>query len=69
MTTLDPRLTLTRLVVVKDGHSVYDERFHLGVNILRGNDNSVGKSSIADFIFFSLGGDLAGDRWKEDATV
>lgn len=65
MTRLDPNLRLSRLVAVKSGAAVYDEEFHAGVNIIRGEGNSVGKSSIADLIFFALGGDLT--SWKAEA--
>lgn len=64
MTLLNPSLRLTRLVVYKGGNSVYDEIFHVGVNIIRGT-NSSGKSSIADFIHFVLGGDVV--KWKQEA--
>ncbi len=43
------------------GKPVYDQEFHAGVNIIRG-ENSVGKSTIADFIFFILGGEFK--EWK-----
>lgn len=43
---------------------MYDEYFHDGVNIIRGT-NSSGKSTIADFIFFVLGGDY--NKWKPEA--
>lgn len=55
-------LQLRRLRVMKSGHAVYDQAFHEGVNIIRG-DNGSGKSSIADFIFFVLGGEF--DNWKK----
>jgi len=70
MTRLDPSLRLVRLIVMKDGLRAYDERFHVGVNIIRGvqrQGNSVGKSTIADMIFFALGGDLT--TWKEEAAL
>ncbi|MDB5600838.1 MAG: hypothetical protein JWN71_2882 [Xanthobacteraceae bacterium] len=69
MTRLDPSLLLSRLVVMKDGKRAYDEHFHAGVNIIRGvpgRGNSVGKSTIADLIFFALGGDLS--SWKPEAA-
>lgn len=69
MTRLDPSLRLSRLVVLKGGQRAYDEEFHAGVNIIRGvhgEGNSVGKSTIADMIFFALGGDLT--QWKPEAA-
>lgn len=40
-----------------NGKVAYDELFHRGVNIIRGN-NSSGKSTITHFIFYVLGGDF-----------
>lgn len=54
-------LRLNRLCVVRRGHVVYDQEFREGVNIIRGQNGS-GKSTIADFIFFVLGGEF--DDWK-----
>lgn len=54
---LPPTLALTRLKVMCRGAAAYDERFHYGVNIIRG-ENGGGKSTIADFIFYILGGQL-----------
>jgi hypothetical protein len=67
MTRFDPSILLRRLVVTRDDKRVYDERFHEGVNIIRGapDVNSVGKSTIAHFIFYSLGGE--GVVWVEEA--
>lgn len=64
MIRLDPSLVLRRLVVLKSGGSLYDQDFHLGVNIVRG-ENATGKTTIADFIFFSLGGDVS--EWSKEA--
>lgn len=61
-----PTLRLNRLVVVRGGKRVYDETFHAGLNIIRGSNGS-GKSTIMDFIFFALGGEL--DKWKEYALL
>lgn len=49
-------LFLRRLLVLSEqGNKVYDELFHRGVNIIRGQ-NSSGKSTIIRFIFYALGG-------------
>ncbi len=61
-----PTLWVQRMVVIKSGTAVYDEAFHLGVNIIRG-ENSTGKSTLADLIFFGLGGDVT--RWKDEAGL
>ena len=57
-------LRLNRLRVLRRGHVSYDQSFHAGVNIVRGQNGS-GKSTIADFIFFILGGEF--EEWKEAA--
>ena len=49
-------LFLRRLIIVTDkGDYAYNQEFHRGVNIIRGQ-NSSGKSTIIRFIFFALGG-------------
>lgn len=49
-------LFLCRLrILTADKKVAYDEQFHRGVNIIRGQ-NSSGKSTIVRFIFFALGG-------------
>ncbi|OUN03826.1 AAA family ATPase [Alistipes onderdonkii] len=49
-------LFLNRLVIYTEEMAIaYDEKYHRGVNIIRG-DNSSGKSTITHFIFFVLGG-------------
>lgn len=58
-------LQVNRLKIMSRGASVYDQKFHEGVNIIRGQNGS-GKSTIADFIFFALGGEF--DDWKDSAT-
>jgi len=51
-----PTLILKRLIIINYlSEIVYDESFHHGVNIIRG-ENSSGKSTIANFIFYVLGG-------------
>jgi hypothetical protein len=56
---------LKRLRISSESGVAYDERFHPGVNIIRG-ENSSGKSTISDFIFYGLGGEF--DRWKDAAA-
>lgn len=58
-------LRLNRLRITRRGHTAYDQFFHDGVNIIRGQNGS-GKSTIADFIFFILGGEF--DDWKDAAS-
>lgn len=43
------------LVFTEEKQIAYDQRFHRGINIIRGQ-NSSGKSTIIRFIFFALGG-------------
>lgn len=64
MTMFKPNLRVERLQVTARGAVVYDEQFHTGLNIIRG-ENSSGKSTIMDFIFYGLGGDL--NNWRESA--
>ena len=65
MTLISPTLALQRLVVLKSGGALFDQTFHAGLNIIRG-ENSSGKSTIADLIFFALGGDLR--NWTPEAS-
>jgi hypothetical protein len=62
----EPTLIVTRLVVQRNGSAVYDENFHAGVNVIRG-ENSSGKSTVLNLIFYGLGGDLA--DWSETALL
>ncbi len=65
MINVKPYFFLKRLVVVTyNGTIAYDEFFHKGVNIIRGQ-NSSGKSTISNFIFYVLGGDYS--NWTSEA--
>lgn len=65
MTNDRPQLFLNRLVIVTHSGSIaFDEKFHRGVNIIRGQ-NSSGKSTISNFIFYVLGGDYS--NWTSEA--
>jgi len=66
MTRFEPTLIVKRLVVDRNGQPVYDEPFHTGVNVIRG-ENSSGKSTILNFIYYGLGGDLA--DWSDIALL
>ncbi|WP_298330326.1 AAA family ATPase [Asticcacaulis sp.] len=66
MTRYDPSILLNRLVVYKEDRIVYDERFKVGVNVIRG-ENSSGKSTILNLIYFALGGELA--DWSDHALM
>ncbi len=62
-----PYLQLKRFVVIRnDKDVVYDEAFHTGLNILSG-DNSSGKSTLLNLIYYGLGGDL--DKWSQAALL
>lgn len=58
-------LQVQRMVVSRGSSVLYDEAYHQGVNIIHGSNGS-GKSSVADFLYFGLGGDLK--EWKESAS-
>lgn len=57
-------LKVNRLAVFKNGDLVYDETFHHKINIIRG-ENGSGKSTIANFIYYGLGGDFV--DWLPEA--
>jgi AAA domain len=66
MTWFEPTLVVERMRVERDAAVAYDEAFHVGVNIIRG-DNSSGKSTILNFLFYALGGDLS--DWSAAARL
>lgn len=57
---------IRRLRILRRGVPAYDQTFHPGVNIIRG-ENGSGKSTIADFIFYILGGEF--ENWKKAAEA
>lgn len=57
-------LRLNRLRIIQHEQIVYENSFHEGVNIIRG-ENGSGKSTLADCIFFILGGEF--NEWKDAA--
>ena len=68
MTLFESTLIVQRLVIRRSSLIAYDEKFHMGVNIIRG-ENSSGKSTILNFIFYGLGGDLVERRILAVAKV
>ena len=66
MMQFEPVLIVRRLIVVKGAKPVYDERLHPGVNVIRG-ENASGKSTILNFIYYGLGGDLT--DWSTAALL
>lgn len=61
-----PTTIIKRLVVMRNIHVAYDEKFSRGVNVIRG-DNSSGKSTIMNFLFFGMGGNLL--LWSDYALL
>ena len=66
MMLFSPTLQVKRLQICRDSNAVYDENFHSGINVIRG-ENSSGKSTIISALFYSLGGDLT--RWSDAAHL
>lgn len=57
---------IERLAVEKLRHFVYDEKFHKGINVIRG-EHSVGKTTILELIFYVLGGEIKANQWLDPA--
>lgn len=68
MTLFRPNLQIADLTIFRRGQVVFSENFHAGLNIIRG-ENSSGKSTIMDFLFYGLGGDLLEHQWRESALL
>ena len=63
---LPPFLMVKRFAVTKGNGFVYDQTFNLGINIIRG-DNTTGKSTIMDLMYFSLGAELT--EWTTEQEL
>lgn len=63
---IEPSLVLRRMVVARGSSIAYDESFHNGVNVIRG-ENSSGKSTVLNFVHYALGGDVS--EWSETALL
>ncbi|WP_318470140.1 ATP-binding protein [Photobacterium leiognathi] len=57
------KLFINRFAVYAFGRYVYDQKFHLGVNIIRG-ENGTGKSTIMDLLNYVLGAETT--DWTEE---
>ena len=57
------RLSVNRFAVYGAGKFVYDQTFHSGVNIIRG-ENGTGKSTIMDLLNYGLGSEIA--DWTDE---
>ncbi len=58
MTSFSPTLLVRKLIVTQGGKEAFAADFHSGLNVIRG-ENSSGKSTIMDFLFYGLGGDIS----------
>lgn len=61
-----PTLFVERFMVLRDDKTVFDQPFHKGVNIIRG-ENSTGKSTVMDLLYYALGGELK--EWTEEQEL
>ncbi|WP_047244258.1 AAA family ATPase [Chromobacterium subtsugae] len=59
-----PTLKINRLVAKLNGKPVYDERFHVGLNILSGR-NGGGKTSVIQLLMYGLGYEIK--NWRDEA--
>ncbi|PKG93316.1 AAA family ATPase [Paraglaciecola sp. MB-3u-78] len=60
------KLIIRRVIINSGSKVVYDENYHVGLNVIRGA-NGTGKSTIMELISYGLGGDIKKDYWKEEA--
>lgn len=66
MIRFEPTLVVNELRVIKDGHTVLEESFHVGLNVVKGH-NSSGKTTTLDFLAFGLGAEEI--PWKKEALL
>lgn len=60
------KLIIKRVIINSGSKVVYDENYHIGLNVIRGA-NGTGKSTIMELISYGLGGDIKKNHWKEEA--
>lgn len=66
MTRFEPTIIVNELRVLKAGHIVHEESFHVGLNVIKGH-NSSGKTTTLDFLAFGLGAEEI--PWKKEALL
>lgn len=66
MTLIKPTLIIKKIVTYKNNIPVFECEFHMGVNIVRGQ-NSSGKTTVLDLIAYSLGAENI--PWKQEALL
>jgi len=59
-------LKINRVIIKGLSKVVYDQEFHSGLNVIRG-DNGTGKSTIMELISYGIGGDIKKGGWKKEA--
>lgn len=62
----ETKLIIDRVVIKSNAKKVYDQIYHHGINVIRG-DNGTGKSTIVELISYGLGGDIKKNNWKKEA--
>lgn len=65
---INSTLFVERLIITKGNSKVYDELFHKGINVIRG-DHSVGKTTILEVLFYALGGEIKKSQWLYPADI
>jgi hypothetical protein len=65
MTLYKPTILVEKILLMKNALMVYEADFHLGLNIIHG-ENGSGKSTVTELIFYALGGEMI--EWKYPAN-
>lgn len=60
------KIIINRVVIKNSKNVAYDEIFHKGINVIRG-ENSTGKSTVMELISYGLGADIKRQHWKKEA--
>lgn len=60
------KLFVRNLAIFKSGRAVYQQKFHKGVNIIRGQ-NGTGKSTVVDILSYALGSSVT--EWTDEQSA